>query len=202
MAQGAVIHVEGTRPEDVIGIDIEPRQTGSGGELIAEFAFMEQAGIEGRRRQVVGRSQGVKIAGKVKVHLLHRHHLSVAATGCAPLDPEYRPEARLADGGDAGLADMVKPHGEAKGGHSLPFAERGGGDGAHQYQLAALFGLRLEQVEAELAFVVAMGAEQVLGDSEAFGQRVNGETGDWREISISLSISTSLAYRGKICGAV
>ncbi len=173
MAQCALIHVEGAWPEDVIGIDIEPRQAGFGGELVAEFALMEQAGIEGCRRQIVSRRQSVKIAGKVEVHLLHRHHLSVAATGSAPLDPEYRPEARLADGCDAGLADMVEPHGEAKGSHRLPFTERGRGDGAHQYQLAALLGLRREQVEAEFAFVVAMRAELVLGDGEAFGQRVD-----------------------------
>ena len=121
VAQCAVIHVEGARPEDVIGIDIEPRQAGFGAELVAEFALMEQAGIEGCSRQIVGRRQGVKIAGKVEVHLLHRHHLGVAATGCPPLDPEYRAEARLADSGDAGLADMVEPHGEAKGSHRLPF---------------------------------------------------------------------------------
>lgn len=68
---------------------------------------------------------------------------------------------------------MVEPHGEAKGGHRFPFSERGRGDSAHQYQLAALCGLRREQVDAEFAFVVAMRAEQVLGDGEAFGQRVD-----------------------------
>jgi hypothetical protein len=45
---------------------------------------MEQAGIEGRRRQVVGGGEGVKVPGEVQVHLLHRHHLGMTATGGAP----------------------------------------------------------------------------------------------------------------------
>ncbi len=177
VAQGAVVHVEGARPEDVVCIDIEPRQAGSGAELVTEFALMEQAGIEGRRRQIVGGGEGVKVTGEVQVHLLHRHHLGVTTTGGAPLDPEYGPEARLADGGDAGLADVVESHGEAQGGHRLALAKRGGGDGAHQHQLARRFGERLEQVEAEFALVVAVWAQLVRRDGEALGQRVNGETG-------------------------
>ncbi len=141
VTQGAVVHVEGAWPENVVCIDIESRQAGFGAELVTEFALMEQAGIEGGRRQIMGCRQGVKIAGEVEVHLLHRHHLGVAAAGCPPLDPEHRAEARLADGGNAGLTDMVEPHGEAQRGHRLALAERGGGDGAHQHQLAALFGL-------------------------------------------------------------
>ena len=56
---------------------------------------------------------------------------------------------------------------------------------------------RLEQLEAEFALVVTVRMELVRRDGEALGQRVNGETGDWREISISLSISTSLACQVK-----
>ena len=86
---------------------------------------------------------------------------------------------------------------EAEGGHRLALAKRGGGDGAHQHQLARRFGERLEQLEAEFALVVTVRMELVRRDGEALGQRVNGETGDWREISISLSISTSLACQVK-----
>ena len=56
--------------------------------------------------QVVGGGEGVKIPGEVQVHLLHRHHLGHAAPGGLP-DPEHGAEARLANGGDAGLADVV-----------------------------------------------------------------------------------------------
>ncbi|MNS88963.1 hypothetical protein D3C72_1229570 [compost metagenome] len=177
MAQGAVIHVQGARPEDVGRVYVEARQTGSDAELVAEFLLVEQAGIQGRRRQVVGGAEGMKVPGEVQVHLLHGHHLGMSAPGGAPLDPEHGPEARLAYGGDAGLADVVEPHGKAEGGDRLALAEGGRGDGAHQHQLASLFGLRLEQVETEFALVVALGAELVGRDGEAFGQRVNGETG-------------------------
>ena len=84
MAKRPVVHVQGAGPEDVGRVDIEPRQTGSGAELVTEFAFMEQAGIEGGRGQVVGGGEGVKIPGEVQVHLLHRHHLGHAAPAAPP----------------------------------------------------------------------------------------------------------------------
>ena len=72
---------------------------------------------------------------------------------------------------------MVEAHGEAESGDRLALAEGGRGDGAHQHQLASLFGLRLEQVETEFALVVALGAELLGRDGEAFGQHLDGETG-------------------------
>ncbi|MNQ69186.1 hypothetical protein D3C85_837680 [compost metagenome] len=180
VAQGAIVHVQGARPEDVGGIDVEACQAGPGAELLAELVFVEQAGIQRGSGQVVGGGEGVEIAGQVQVHLLHRHHLGVTATGGAPLDPEHRAQARLAYGGDAGLAYVVEPHGEAQGGDRLALAERGRGDGAHQHQLARPFGRfggLLEQRETQLALVVAIGVEQMGRDGEALGQLLDRKTG-------------------------
>ena len=138
---------------------------------------MEQAGIQGRRRQVVGGAEGMKVPGEVQVHLLHGHHLGMSAPGGAPLDPEYRPKTRLAYGGYAGLAYVIEAHGEAEGGDRLALAKGGGGDGAHQHQLTCPSGPGLEQLETEFALVVALGAELVGLDGEAFGQCLDGETG-------------------------
>ena len=89
MAKRPVIHIQGAWPEDVGRVYVEARQTGSGAELVAEFLLVEQAGIQGRRRQVVGGAEGVKVPGEVQVHLLHGHHLGMSAPGGAPLDPEH-----------------------------------------------------------------------------------------------------------------
>ena len=53
-------------------------------------------------REVVGRADRVDVAGQVEVEVLHRDDLAVAAAGRAALDPEHRPERRLADA-DGGL---------------------------------------------------------------------------------------------------
>ena len=47
--------------------------------------------------EVVRRADRVDVAGQVEVEVLHRDDLAAAAAGGAALDPEHRPEARLAD---------------------------------------------------------------------------------------------------------
>ena len=59
----------------------------------------------------------------------------------------------------------------------LALAERGGGDGAHQHQLAALLRGLLEQRQAEFALVMATGAEQGGRDAKAPGQFADVQAG-------------------------
>ena len=121
-------------PEDVGRVDIEPRQAGSGAELVTEFAFMEQAGIPGRQSQVVGGGEGVKIPGEVQVHLPHRHHLGHAAPAAPPLTPKTGPRLGWRMVAMLGWPMWIEPHGEADRGDCLALP-RGGRDGAHQHQL-------------------------------------------------------------------
>ena len=57
-----------------------------------------------RRQQVVGRADGVEVAGEVQVDVLHGNHLGVAAAGRAALDAEHRAQRRLAQRHDHVLA--------------------------------------------------------------------------------------------------
>ena len=41
-------------------------------------------------QQVVGRADGVEVAGEVEVDVLHGHYLGIAAAGGAALDAEHR----------------------------------------------------------------------------------------------------------------
>ena len=84
VAQRPVADVEDARPEDPVRIDAER-------VLVVEAVVDEGAG------QVVGRADRVDVAGQVEVEVLHRDDLAVAAAGRAALDPEHRPERRLAD---------------------------------------------------------------------------------------------------------
>ena len=84
LAQRAVADVEDARPEDVQRVDAE-------GVAVVEVV------VDERGAEVVGRADRVDVAGQVEVEVLHRDDLAPAAAGGAALDPEDRPEARLAD---------------------------------------------------------------------------------------------------------
>ena len=99
------------RPEDPVRVDAER-------VLVVEAVVDEGAG------QVVGRADRVDVAGQVEVEVLHRDDLAVAAAGGAALDPEDRPERRLADVDRRPVADVVEALGEPDGRRRLALAER------------------------------------------------------------------------------
>ena len=116
VAQGPVADVEDARPEDPVGVD-------------AERVLVVEAVVEERAGQVVGRADGVDVAGQVEVEVLHRDDLAVAAAGRAALDPEHRPEGRLADVHRRLVTDLVEALGQPDGRGRLALAERRRGDG-------------------------------------------------------------------------
>jgi hypothetical protein len=83
--------------------------------------------VDHRRQQVVGRGDGVKIAGEMEVHVLHRHDLRIAAAGRAALHAEAGPERGLADADRGLLADPVQPVAETHRGRRLALARRAWG---------------------------------------------------------------------------
>ena len=123
--------------------------------------------VDQRRQQIVGRGDGVEIAGEMEVHVLHRHDLRIAAAGGTALDAEVRPERGLADAGDGLLADAVQPVAEADRRGRLAFAGRRRVDGGDQDQLAVLAAaLRGDELGRDLRLVVAVGQKVLVGDAE------------------------------------
>ncbi len=94
VAQVAVVHIQHAPPGDAVRVDIQ------------RVALVDVV-VDHGRQQVVGRGDGVDVAGHVEVELLHRHDLAVAAAGRAALDAEGGPLRRLADGDGGGLADVA-----------------------------------------------------------------------------------------------
>ena len=108
---GPVADVDDPRPEDRERVD-------------AEGVAVVEAVVEERRCEVVGRADRVDVTGQVEVEVLHRDDLAVAAAGGAALDPEHRPERRLADADRGLVPDVVEPLPQPDGRRRLALAER------------------------------------------------------------------------------
>ena len=116
VAQLAVVHVHAALPDDLLDVDAQ-------GVALLDVV-VQQSG-----QQVVGRADGVEIAGEVKIDVLHGDDLGIAAAGGSALDAEHRPQGRLPQGGYGVFADFAQAVRQAHGGGGLAFAGGGGGDG-------------------------------------------------------------------------
>ena len=155
MAEGAIADVEDARPEDSARVDAER-------VLVMETVVEESAG------EVVGRPDGVDVAGQVEVEVLHRDDLAVAAAGRSALDAEDRSERRLADVDRRPLADEVEALGQPDRGRRLALAQRRRRDRGDDHVLASrALGLEPpDRLERDLGLGRPVQLELVIGDPE------------------------------------
>ena len=118
-AQFAVVDIHHATPGDAVGID-------------AQFVALEDMVVDHGRQQIVGRGDGVDVAGHVQIELLHGHDLAVAAAGSAALDAEGRPLRGLTDGDGRRLADVLHGLAQPDRGGRLALAQRRRRDGRDQ----------------------------------------------------------------------
>ncbi len=163
LAHGAVVEVDAAPPGDGQRVDLE---------LVA----VHEVAVDHGGEQVVGRADGVDVAGEVQVEVLHREELRVAAAGGAALDAEDRAEGGLAQGEHRVHADGVHRLGEADGGDRLALAQRRRRDGRDVDDLAVR--LVLEALEdghvVDLGLVAAVELQLVLEDAGLLGDRLDG----------------------------
>ena len=163
VAQLAVVHVHAALPDDLLDVDAQ-------GVALLDVV-VQQGG-----QQVVGRADGVEIAGEVKVDVLHGDDLGIAAAGGSALDAEHRPQGRLPQGGYGVFADFAQAVRQAHGGGGLAFAGGGGGDGGDEDELAVgPVGLLPQQAVVDLGLAAAillhiLGVDAAGGGNVADGQ--------------------------------
>ena len=78
--------------------------------------------VDHRRQQIVGRADGVDVAGQVQIKLLHGHHLAIATTGSTPFDAKGRSHRRLADSHHCPMPALRQRLTEADGGGGFSFS--------------------------------------------------------------------------------
>ena len=161
VAQAAVVHVHHAGEDHPARVDAE---------RVALLHVVVQHGAE----QVVRGGDGVHVAGKVQVDVLHRHNLRIAAAGRAALDAEYRTEGRLAQRDHRVFAELCHRLTEADGRGGLALARGGGVDGGDEHQLAVFTALQLgPHVCGQLGLVLAVQLQVVRVQS--------GGRGDFRD---------------------
>ena len=152
IAQLPVVHVHAALPGHPAGVDV------------VGVALVD-AVVHHGCQQVVGRADGVQVAGEVEVDVLHGHHLGVAAAGRAALDAEHGAEAGLTQAEHGLFAQGVQRVRQAAADGGLALARRGGADGRDQNQLALFLGL-FGQPVVDLRLVFAVKADVILAKAQ------------------------------------
>ena len=126
--------------------------------------------IQHRRQQVVGGTDGVHIAGKMQVDVLHGDHLRIAAAGGTAFDTEHRSQRRFAQRQHHLFAHTVQRVAESHRGGGFALARRGGGDRRHQHQLAVRFVRQARHhLSVHLRFITTVQLQIVLGKTKPSG---------------------------------
>ena len=154
VTQRPIVHVHHAPPGYAPGIQTE--------HVALMDVIVEQCG-----KQVVGSTDGMKIAGEVQIDILHRHHLRVTPAGRTALHPEARTETRLPQAHQRFLADAIQPVRESDRCGGLAFPGRGRCDGGDQHELSVLSpGQRIDVAEIDLRLRVAIRQQRVTGNSQ------------------------------------
>ena len=164
-AHGTVVHIHDAAPADAADVDIE---------RIAPVDVI----VDERSQKIVGRGDGVEIAGEVEVDVLHWHHLGIAAAGRAALHAEAGAQARLAQADHRPFADAVEPVAQPHRRRRLAFARGRWRDRRDEDELAALPRVELlEVVERNLRLVGPVVEESLAGNVELRRDVLDGAHG-------------------------
>ena len=123
LAQGAVVHVDHTTPNDPADVDLQ-------------FVAPIDVVIDHCRQQRMRGSDRVEVACKVQVHLFHRHNLRVAAARGATLHTKVGPKRGFADTHTGILANTVQAVTQTYCRRCLTFTCRCRVDRCHKDQLS------------------------------------------------------------------
>ncbi len=130
--------------------------------------------VDQRGEQIVGRGDGVQVAGEMKIDVLHRHDLGITAARRAALHAEGRTEARFAQTQHRALAELIERVGEADRRRRLALARGGRRHGGNQHELAVRPVLqRADIVERDLRLVVPVRLEVLRRDAELFARHLD-----------------------------
>ncbi len=134
--------------------------------LIGHRVLMENARVNSRGEEVVGRTHGVDIARQVQVKVLHGHDLRIATARCATFNAKRGALRGLANTGEYLLANEVHRLAQANRGGGLSFAKGGRGNGSDVDVLGVRPVLEaVDHVQVDLGLILAVIVDVVFGKS-------------------------------------
>ena len=155
MAELAIVHVYGTLPHDLLGIDTK-------GVTLLDMV------VEHGSKEVVRGADGMEVAREVQVDILHGNDLRIAAARSAALHAEDRPQRRLAKRKHGLLSQTRERIGEADGRGGLALARRRGIDGGHEDELGLARHIA-QRMDIDLRLVLAVVIELIFGKTDLPG---------------------------------
>ena len=138
-----VVHIHAAPPRDLAGVNAQ------------RVPLMDMV-VQHGRQEVVGRADRVKVAGKVEVDVLHRHHLRVSAARGAAFDAEHRAQRRLPERHRDFFADAAEAVRQSDSGGSFALSRRRRRDGGDQHQPAVLPALVAHHRKVDLRLILAV----------------------------------------------
>ncbi len=163
VAQCPVVHIHHPFPDDAPGIDVE---------LISLVDVV----VDQRGQQIVGKFDGVEIAGEMEVYVLHGHDLGITAAGRTAFHAEARAQRRLAQAYGRFLADAVQPVAQSYAGGCFAFAGGRGRDGRYQNQLAGWAVVQaMIVVQRDFCLEFTIMLRGVVGNAQLGGDFLDGE---------------------------
>ena len=161
VAQLPVVHVHHPLPGDLLDVD-------------AQGVALLNVVVQHSGQQVVGRANGVEVAGEVEVDVLHGDHLGIPAASGPSFDAEHRAQRGLPQSGDGLLANLAQAVGQTHRRGGLSLAGGGGGDGGHQDQLAVLRLYLIQQLVIHFGLVPAIVLQILLRNASRLCDLLDG----------------------------
>ena len=160
VTERTVVHVQYTTPEDFLQTE-------------AIVTVLVCIVVEQSRDHVVGRSNGVEVAGKVEVDFLHRKHLCVSATSRTTLHTEAWTERRFTKGYDGLLANLVHTQRQTYRYGSLTDTRLGRCNSGNQNQITLLYLFFVNQRDVHFSHVTSVVCHLVFWHIEFSCQFLN-----------------------------
>ena len=160
MTELAVVHVDNALPGDALNVDAE---------LVALLNMV----VEHGGQQVIGGTNGMEIASKVQVNVLHGDDLGPTAAGGTALHAKHGTERRLAQGHGALDAATTQAIGQTDSRGGLALARGRGVNSGHEDKLGLVISWLVEQGVVDLCLIKAVRNQMLNVDAGVLGHLGN-----------------------------
>lgn len=117
----------------------------------------------------------MEVAGKMQVHLIHRHDLRITAPRSPAFDPKTRAKGSFSDANGGILADRIQAVAQPNSRSCFPLAGRRWINGCNENKLAAGFaGKGVYEIFRDLGLIITKWDQSLYWDAQRASDRLYG----------------------------